>query len=41
MVLKNAINPYKYVDLIEEISEEASLRNNMEQDKFDIIMDAL
>lgn len=41
MILKNAINPYKWVDFIEEISEAAAERNNMEQDKFDIIMDAL
>lgn len=41
MMLVNAINPYAGVDLIEEVSEKAVENNNLEDDKFDIIMDAL
>jgi hypothetical protein len=41
LTLINAINPYAWVDLIEEISEKATETNNLEDDKFDIIMDAL
>ncbi|MDD2907426.1 MAG: hypothetical protein PHH98_02175 [Candidatus Gracilibacteria bacterium] len=38
-VLKNAINPYKAVDIIENISHDDS--EEIESEKFDIIMDAL
>ncbi|MFK7780509.1 MAG: hypothetical protein QM490_05250 [Candidatus Gracilibacteria bacterium] len=41
IVLRNAINPYRGVDLIEETSTIASEREDKEKDKFDIIMDAL
>lgn len=41
VILQNAINPYAWVDLIEDMSEEAANRKTVEDDKFDIIMDAL
>ncbi len=41
VTLGNAQNPYKAVDFIEKISREASEKNDLEQDKFDLIMDAL
>jgi len=41
ITLHNAINPYGWVNIIEDISNIASERNDMEQDKFDLIMDAL
>ena len=40
-ILKNAINPYDWVDLIEDISNESYETDETGNDKFDIIMDAL
>lgn len=40
-VLKDAIKPYKALDLIEATSEMQDDLDNMESDKFDMIMDAL
>lgn len=39
--LKNAISPYKWVDMIEEFSEQYQEFLSQKDDKFDIIMDAL
>ena len=41
LILENAINPYLWVNLIEEASNEALIEANMHNDKFDVIMDAL
>lgn len=41
ITLKNAINPYAWVDLIEITTEEAANRKTVEDNKFDLIMDAL
>ncbi len=40
LLLQNASNPYKWVNLIEETSEEAAVEE-VPDDKFDLIMDAL
>lgn len=40
LLLQNAANPYKWVNLIEETSEEAAVEE-VPDDKFDLIMDAL
>lgn len=39
--LKNTINPYKSINLIEDISNEADKQSKLGDDKFDVIMDAL
>lgn len=39
--LHNAINPYRWVDLIEEISEESNSLVVSKNEHFDVIMDAL
>ena len=39
--LKNTINPYKSINLIEDISNEADEQSKLGDDKFDVIMDAL
>ena len=39
--LYNAINPYKSIDLVEQISNQSVLDSEFHNDKFDIIMDAL
>jgi len=39
--LNNAIKPYNWVNLIEEVDAELSENKELEDDKFDVIMDAL
>jgi len=39
--LHNTIKPYKSIDLIQEIDNEANNKKELEEDKYDIIMDAL
>jgi hypothetical protein len=41
MELKNAITPYKAIDLIEEISNEVEDLENIQNEHYDVIMDAL
>ena len=41
IVLENSINPYAWINLIEEVSNQASLNGNLQNNKFDFIMDAL
>jgi hypothetical protein len=41
IVLNNAINPYNWVNIIEEADEELNEKKEIEEDKYDIIMDAL
>ena len=41
IVLENAQNPYAWVDLIEEIDEQINEEKELEDDKYDIIMEAL
>ena len=41
ITLINAQNPYDWVDLIEEIDEELNQKKELEDDKYDVIMDAL
>lgn len=41
MILKNSINPFKWADLIENISELSTMENNSKNEHFDVIMDAL
>jgi len=41
ITLENALNPYDWVNLIEEIDEEINHIKELEDDKYDIIMEAL
>jgi hypothetical protein len=41
LVLENAINPYKGINLMEEVDSQLSEYKELEEDKYDVIMDAL
>lgn len=40
-LLEDAVNPYNWIDLIEELSSEINDNNHYQDERFDMIMDAL